>query len=236
LAKKQDVFPYTTEQLEALGKALSIERLQPYVILSDRDPLLAIKLYEWNTALSESFYGLLQGLEIALRNAMHRVLGEAYGREDWYDVCDLRPEQKDVIAKAKNRILSDKKLVTPPKVVAEMTFGFWVALSGPTYAQKLWDRTLHRAFVKKLGRKALHKRLDKIRKLRNRVAHHESILARELKDDFSSIVETVHWICPVTAAWIKANNTFHARYAQKPALQNSPVAEPAQGDGQTPKT
>src|SRR5882672_7060199 len=219
MVKKQDAFSYVNEVLDSLSKALSLERLHPYLLLSDNDRLLAIKLYEWNTALSESFYGLLQGLEIALRNAMHRVLSEAYGRSDWYEVCPLQPEHNDAIGKAKKRILDDRKLVIPSKVVAELTFGFWVALSGPRYAQNLWDKTLHKAFVKKLGRKALHKRLDKIRKLRNRVAHHESILARVLKDDFSSIIETVHWICPVTAAWVKANSTFHARYAQKPALE-----------------
>jgi hypothetical protein len=170
-----------------------------------------------DTALSESLYGLLQGLEIALRNAMHRSLIEAYQREDWYEVCPLHHELKETIRKAKARILLDGKVVAPPKVVAELTFGFWVSLTSPRYAQLLWDKMLRRAFLKNLGRKAAHKRLDRIRKLRNRVAHHESILGRNLKDDFALILEAAHWICPVTAAWLRANSTFHDRYAQRPA-------------------
>ena len=190
--------------------------MQPYLLLADDDRRVALKLYEWNTGLSESFYGLLQGLEVALRNAMHSVMCNAYGRLDWYEACPLSEAHKDTIRKAKQRILGDKKLLVPGKVVSELTFGFWVVLTSPPYAQSLWDKFLHKAFVKKLGRKTIHKRLDKIRKLRNRVAHHESILDRNLKDDFSLIVETVHWLCPITAEWLKANNSFHFRYAQKP--------------------
>jgi hypothetical protein len=223
MIRKQDLFEYTDEQLAALEQALSSDRLQPYLTLANGSKLQAIKLYEWNTAISESFYGLFQGLEIALRNSIHRSLIEAYGQEDWYEACPLQHEQKETIRKAKARILLDKKPVSPSKVVAELTFGFWVSLTSPKYAQNLWDKTLHKAFVKKLGRKAAHKRLDRIRKLRNRVAHHESILARNLKDDFTLILEAVHWICPTTAAWLKSNSTFHARYAEKPVSEDQPA-------------
>ena len=53
MANVQGDFRYTDEQLTALEKTLSPERLQPYLILSNGDKVLAIKLYEWNTALSE---------------------------------------------------------------------------------------------------------------------------------------------------------------------------------------
>jgi hypothetical protein len=43
-------------------------------------------------------------------------------------------------------------------VVSELTFGFWVVLTSPPYAQSLWDKFLHKAFVKKLGRKTIHRR------------------------------------------------------------------------------
>jgi hypothetical protein len=220
MAVKQELFAYTDEQLNTLEGALSAERLKPYVILAQNDKRLAIKLYEWNTALSESFYGLLQGLEVSLRNAMHLALSADCGREDWYEVYPLSESHKDMIRKAKARILGDKKILVPGKVVSELTFGFWVVLTSPPYAQPIWDKALHKAFVRRLGRKALHKRLEKIRKLRNRVAHHESILDRNLKDDFSLIVETVHWICPVTADWLRCNNSFHSRYEEKPCLGN----------------
>ena len=44
----------------------------------------ALHLYTWNTAISAAFYGPLQGLEVALRNAMHRQLAGRYGAA-WYN-------------------------------------------------------------------------------------------------------------------------------------------------------
>ena len=44
----------------------------------------AFRLYTWNTAISGAFYGPLQALEVALRNAMHRQLARRYGTA-WYD-------------------------------------------------------------------------------------------------------------------------------------------------------
>ncbi len=216
MAENQHFFTYTNEQLDSLVITLSTDRLTPYVNAANGERLHAIRLYEWNTAISESLYGVLQGLEVALRNSFHRILSQALGRADWYDVCGLQPDQQEDVRKAKGRIVRDGKVVIPCKVIAELTFGFWVSLVGPAYAQSIWDQHLHKAFVANLGRKAVHKRLERIRKLRNRVAHHESILARSLKSDYSRIIEAVHWMCPTTAGWIKANSTFHPRFKQKP--------------------
>jgi hypothetical protein len=64
----------------------------------------------------------------------------------------LSDPHKDMIRKAKARILTDKKLLIPGKVVSELTFGFWVVLTSPPYAQTLWDKVLHEAFVRSLGK------------------------------------------------------------------------------------
>lgn len=127
------------------------------------------------------------------------------------------------------RLVQDGKVVVPCKVVAELTFGFWVALTGPAYAQRLWDKHLHKAFAISLGRKAVNRRMEKIRKLRNRVAHHESILARNLHSDYARIIESIHWICPVTALWIKSHSCFHERFRERPhppAQQSLELAAP----------
>jgi hypothetical protein len=47
MKRKQAVFEYSDEQLAALEKALSTDRLQPYLILSNGEKLQAIQLYEW---------------------------------------------------------------------------------------------------------------------------------------------------------------------------------------------
>ena len=67
-------FSYTAETLEEIEGALSHELLHPYLDAVGGDRESALRLYLWNTAASAAFYGPLQGLEVALRNALHRKL------------------------------------------------------------------------------------------------------------------------------------------------------------------
>lgn len=78
------------------------------------------------------------------------------------------------------------------------------------------NKYLYRCFRVHLKRQQVHRHLDTIRKLRNRVAHHESILARNLMDDFSRLMQILHWICPDTAVWVRGNSTLKARYKLRP--------------------
>ena len=77
-------FPWDEDLLDELQASFSSERLGTYVKAARGDRAKALHLYTWNTAISAAFYGPLQGLEVALRNAMHRRLTECYGSA-WYD-------------------------------------------------------------------------------------------------------------------------------------------------------
>lgn len=80
-------FLYTEEAIEEIETSLSRERLSTYLDAAGDDRERAIRFHAWNTAVSAAFYGPLQGLEVALRNAMHRPLAERYGPA-WYDNPD----------------------------------------------------------------------------------------------------------------------------------------------------
>jgi hypothetical protein len=117
-----------------------------------------MRLYTWNTAVSAAFYGPLQGLEVALRNAMHRSLAARYG-PDWYDnpACQFDAGTLHRIGNAKDKLRRDGHTVDPPHVVAALPFGFWVALLGHggksavlgtpkrNYEMTLWRPCLHLA-------------------------------------------------------------------------------------------
>lgn len=216
MANDQASFEYSDQQLAALTVSISQARMTSYLGLASENLQYAILLYEWNTALSSAFYALLQGLEVTLRNAIHRKLIDAFGREDWYDSEVMEERQQEAVRNAKKQIERNGKVITPGRVVARVTFAFWVELCGPIYAQTLWDAHLKSIFNTPMGRKTAYRRLDRIRKLRNRIALHESILERSLKDDFSIILETVHWVCPVTAKWLRAKSAFHPIFAAMP--------------------
>jgi hypothetical protein len=209
----QEAFTYSAEELESIMRSLSRERLGPYLALTADDLCQAIRLYERNTSLSEALYGLLQGIEIVLRNAMHRALSVGTGCEDWYNSMSWQAAQQEQITQAIESLQRKAKPIAPGRMVAELTFGFWVGLTGPKYSVDLWERHLYKAFPNaKLGRKQLNKRLESIRLLRNRVAHHEPILSRDLLRDVDRILETIGWINGDTERWVRQTNCFHERF------------------------
>jgi hypothetical protein len=153
----------------------------------------------------------MQPLEISLRNSIHHVMQQDTGQAHWYDNFPLiQPKEQESIEEAKKNLKRWKKQVTPARVIAELTFGFWVRLSASSYEKTLWVKHLYKAFpeMKPPDRGTAFHRLDMIRTLRNRIAHHEPIFTRSVHQDYLQIVEAIRWICPVTAAWVEATNSF----------------------------
>jgi hypothetical protein len=214
------VFTYSPSQVRALSATLSPERINTYLARCAGNEVEAILWYERNTELSEALYGVLQGFEVSLRNSIHQAMCARHRRDDWYDYVTLRDVERGRVADARLMIQQSGRAVTSGRMVAELTFGFWVALTAKEYAPVLWIPYLHRAFPQKsLGHGVVHKRLNNIRKLRNRVAHHECILDRDLENEYIEIVEAIGWICPHTALWVRETTrferTFQAIYGRK---------------------
>jgi hypothetical protein len=217
-------FEYTPENLTALERTLSPARLSPYLAATGNHPENAIRLYEQNTLLSESLYGVLQGLEIALRNSVHERLSSVTGSETWWARLPLAPDQLAMLQKAEDALRREGKPLDAGRIVAELSFGFWTSLFGPRYSA-LWNKHLVKAFPRRpLQRSEVQVRLNSIRKLRNRVAHHEPILSRPLQKDVNQIFDALSWIDPITARWVRSNSSFAERYQRYrsifPAIPN----------------
>lgn len=209
-------FPFDENILDALTASLSPERFDTYLRASGGNRPRAMCLYTWNTAVSAAFYGPLQGLEVALRNAMHRELTARYGF-DWYDnpACQFDVLTLQRIDKAKGDLAREGYPTDPPHLVAGLSFGFWVSILGPggraphpetrkrNYEMTLWRPALHKAFRHvRLPRSDIHNRLNFLRTFRNRIAHHEPIFGRHLAADYESILTVAGWLCPKTRDWI----------------------------------
>jgi hypothetical protein len=119
----QGRFEYTDEAVKAIEKSLSPERLAKYISAAQGNKKRAIQLYERNTALSEALYGVIQGLEIALRNALHNTLRKELGLDDWYDYAGLEEKEIESVQKAKDSLTNWGKTATPGRVIAELTLG-----------------------------------------------------------------------------------------------------------------
>lgn len=194
----------------ALSGSISLDRLSKYLAETNGDLDQALALYERNTRLSEAFYGPLQCMEVCLRNKLSAQLEKAYGAS-WLlgTAVPLDPDAFQAIAKAIDSI--KPKPVTPGAVIAELSFSFWVGLMGPRYDATLWRKSLQAAFRadgKGKARGLVHGRFNALRRLRNRIAHHEPIFQRPLPKMHSELMEAIGWMCSETQAWALHHSRF----------------------------
>jgi len=209
-------FAYTPERLEALERSISPARLSHYRGDAGDDLEAAIRLYQHNARLSAALYGPLQGLEVTIRNAINDQFCDRFGAT-WYDLAQIRlqPQQIANVQDAINQAseLENGDLVEPSigQIIAELRFAFWVGVLGPKSENELWRKAAYKAFPhrpKGTERKQIHGSLNRLRRLRNRIAHHCRILQRDLVSDHELILEVIGWVCPDTREWIAAHSSF----------------------------
>jgi len=179
-------FSYSEAELNTLVEFISPERLQMYIasvrFFKDGADRLrkGVHMYERNTALSEALYPVVQGFEVTLRNAVHNRLTRDHN-SDCYDTLELLTSEKDAVADAKRTIQDKPEALTAGRIVGELSFGFWVRLFSAEYADTLWGPSLSRIIHPVTNdRRAVYSRLQELKTLRNRIAHHNRIIGRTL--------------------------------------------------------
>jgi len=233
MTTSQPLFRYDNAFIAVFEKCLSSDRLASYYAIAKGDRLLGIQLHERNTELSEALYGVIQGLEVTLRNAVHNIMITKLGTPTWYDIFEWEESERNAIQEAKAKISLKSLPLTPGRIVSELTFGFWVKLTASPYERKLWFSHLHPIVPPTVRRKPFHGRLMEFKTLRNRIAHHERIIgrARDLPTEYQNIIEVIGWLNPEIQSWVKHKNCFTERYSKplKKSAKSSvgnPVAVP----------
>lgn len=197
----------------SLLRTLSAKRLDKYLQAIGNDADKALKLYEENTKLAESFYTSLQGVEICLRNCLHERLTNNYGA-DWFQNGAPAFHTSESMLGDAYSVLADAGKTMPydaNDIVAELKFAFWVGLLSRRYDASLWRRTLYRAFPHaNRPRDAIYGRFNAIRRFRNRVMHHEPIFHRGLQQVHDEIIEAIGWMCTDTSAWCAHHSRFQS--------------------------
>lgn len=211
--------------INELEMLLSEKRLSTYYRLFPGDKERAIEYYRLNTQISESLYPLLSMLEIALRNLIHRSFTVHFKKEDWFS--DLRqPELFDQVNVAKRKILAANYQMTPDKVVAELTFGFWTALFNKQYAKDFWKPLMFAFPLLETAHKRRDKisfKLNQVRKFRNRIFHYEPVCndLRMLAANHQNILQILDWINDGIVRWTKQIDRFEGLYEQAQDLRSS---------------
>lgn len=166
----------------------------------------AVELYVWDRRLATAFFHDLSVLEVALRNAVDRALTKQYGSEWFRvssALFDKRTYQQ--IAEAWERLPAKFRNAGPKdgkirgRLIASCMFGTWVSVldiggatgtAGPCAManhDNVWTRELLlSAFPaarklaggerEQLNRHWVHQQVREVHVLRNRVAHHESLI------------------------------------------------------------
>jgi len=156
-------------------------------------------------------FGIIQPLEIAFRNTIHNRLRSDLGRDDWYDIPGLlKSYEANLVQKARVNIFKTKKPLIADRVVAELTMGFWVTLLDKKYEKDFWNPHIWKCFPHgpKPDRRLMHKRLLKIRDLRNRIAHHEPIFRLNLRVESEKVLNVLKTICPISTCWVRSTHSL----------------------------
>ena len=211
---------------------LTAERLKSYLSSVGGDLEEAIRLYDWNVRAGGAFHEDLGRVEILLRNAVDTVL-VAYGSSQgwptvWYRRMELFSGRQgarawEEIATARRRATKRGRVETHGRVIAELNLGFWRYLCTRSYLTSLWVPALTRAFPNhpgggnpRLVRGDVEERIERLRFLRNRIAHHEPIHQRNPQRDLAYVFELSGWICLESRAWITRESRTGSVLAGRP--------------------
>jgi hypothetical protein len=102
------------------------------------------------------------------------------------------------------------------KLVAELPFGFWWSLLADEYNRLLWQPALRHAFDGTVRRRRLHAELDEVRRLRNRIAHHEPIHTRPLEEDLARVLDIARRIGRALGEHLEATTRVSVLIDERP--------------------
>jgi hypothetical protein len=195
--------------------SFSATRMKKY-FSRNADTRKAITHYQCNIELSESFYPCISILEVMLRNSISRELTILFKREDWYVQFASTPGLTGLnkyIMQANKQIADRKEYISPSKIIAELTLGFWVTLFNVEYERVLW-KDLRRVFPympkKEKQRKKIAPPLNRFRTIRNRIFHHEPVSwnLEKLKQIHAEMLTIMLWMNKEILPWFTQFDRF----------------------------
>lgn len=198
--------------------------MSTYLTATGGDPQQAVELYGWNARVSAALMLPAHFAEVTTRNAVADALTEVYGpRWPWEATFERSlPEQRGPGYNARRDLIEVRRREqTTGKVIAELRFAFWQAMFTARHDVRLWIPHIATQFPAaahepKRLRARVYSDLDTIRQLRNRIAHHEPIFARDLHTDLGRMLDLIRLRSPATAAWVRDMEDATATLYERP--------------------
>jgi hypothetical protein len=186
----------------------------------------ALALYEWNANLNAALLHDFAHLEVGLRNFYDKALMGAVQPHDshWTDsdsLAGLFPAVSGKDARTHTdlrsaRVNAGGPTAPPGKLLAELTFGFWVLLTSSRHTSLVWTPHLQVLYPTGSQRSKIHAGLDDLRKVRNRVAHHEPVRVAEANIIIRRMRRYAGYISPELAHYIERTSTVDTLLRSRP--------------------
>jgi hypothetical protein len=218
---------FSKAELQNLPDVISAPRFATYLKAASNDKANALALYQWNFQISAAFFVPLQMCEIAIRNGVAEALERVHG-ENWpwsKGFAQSLPVPKVSFQYNPRTDLTNVAKVqkTTGKVIAELRFAFWQQIFTSGQDGRLWTPHLHSVFPGiaptvsiKIARDTAHQNLFTVRKLRNRIAHHEPIFNRNLQAELFMLRDMIGWKSSVAISWLDRVEGVSALLNSKP--------------------
>lgn len=209
--------------LEAIEHALGPARLRRYAEgKGGRNH--ALRMYLWNARLCEALHLPVQIAEVCVRNALSRGLQRRFG-DRWYQDQRLLSHLPPTLSGELGRVMQAERLkhgrISSDHVVSGLSLGFWAHLTTQTNQKIIWHGSICENFPNlpaSADPAVIHDRLARLRRFRNRMAHHNAIFDKKPTAEYQNIQSIVGWIC-VDTLWLMRQVCNPARViAERPRV------------------
>ncbi len=182
-------------------------------------------LYGWNARISAALMLPAHFAEVSIRNAVSEALETVYGpRWPWDSTFEqsLPVGQGSAYSPRADLRRTRGQQPSTGKVIAELKFAFWQSMFTARHDVRVWNHQILTLFpnspqlTPKQLRNRIYTDLEVIRKLRNRIAHHEPIFGRNLVDDRTRLLELVALRSSETATWVRAMEEVGTLLTERP--------------------
>ena len=153
--------------------------------------------YRQNIYLSKKYYILLSILEVSLRNSIDFYFSRKF-TSNWLESKVLHTDTLTRVNDAKQKILNRKESLTHDKILSELPFGFWTSLFRKSYMNIFRLKDINQIFLNLpnkdellVTRNVLDKKLNHIRKFRNRIFHYEKVIDKEEYKNIENEIYTI---------------------------------------------
>jgi len=203
---------------------LSQPRLNRFLVATGNSKSKAQKLYRINLRVAQSFYPVLNLFEIFFRNIVNYQVSSYFANPNWIitekngfmndpSLSLSRFFLKNSIIKAERTIRRKGGAITPGKVVAEQTLGYWTSLFDTHHYRLIGGVVIHCFPLKPahINRNLLNQKLNKVREFRNRIYHNEPICFNGNTVDFTEAIDIKYEIYELLE-WIDVDLTHYVDY------------------------